>query len=134
MLSRRTSPSAASAPLPTRSSPRREQRCGTLQNWSSFGFATGASAPSLRGLNDAYTLTLFNGMRTAPYPLGDDGYRNFVDINTIPASIVDRIDVLQDGASATYGADAIAGVVNVIVKQESPASTSTPRAHFAARR
>ena len=87
-------------------------------SWSSFGFATGASAPSLRGLNDAYTLTLFNGMRTAPYPLGDDGYRNFVDINTIPISIVDRIDTLLDGASATYGSDAIAGVVNVIVKRQ----------------
>lgn len=87
-------------------------------SWSAFGFATGASSPSLRGLNDAYTLTLFNGMRTAPYPLADDGYRNFVDINTIPASIVDKVDVLQDGASATYGSDAIAGVVNVIVKRE----------------
>ncbi|HEX4692918.1 TonB-dependent receptor plug domain-containing protein [Sphingomonas sp.] len=87
-------------------------------SWSSFGFATGASAPSLRGLNDAYTLTLFNGMRTAFYPLGDDGYRNFVDINTIPISIVDRIDTLLDGASATYGSDAIAGVVNVIIKRQ----------------
>jgi len=87
-------------------------------SWSSFGFATGASAPSLRGLNDAYTLTLFNGLRTAPFPLGDDGYRNFVDINTIPSSIVDRIDTLLDGASATYGSDAIAGVVNVIVKRQ----------------
>ncbi|MDE2436339.1 MAG: TonB-dependent receptor [Sphingomonadales bacterium] len=87
-------------------------------SWSSFGFATGASAVSLRGLNDAYTLTLFNGMRTAPYPLADDGYRNFVDINTIPSSIVDSIDVLQDGASATYGSDAIAGVVNVMIKRQ----------------
>ncbi len=87
-------------------------------SWSSFGFATGASAPSLRGLNDAYTLVLFNGMRTAPFPLGDDGYRNFVDINTIPGSIVERVDTLLDGASATYGSDAIAGVVNVIVKRE----------------
>jgi iron complex outermembrane receptor protein len=87
-------------------------------SWSSFGFATGASSPSLRGLNNAYTLVLFNGMRTASYPLGDDGYRTFVDINTIPSSVVDRIDVLQDGASATYGSDAIAGVVNVIIKRE----------------
>lgn len=87
-------------------------------SWSSFGFATGASAPSLRGLNDAYTLTLFNGMRTAFYPLGDDGYRNFVDINTIPISVVDRIDTLLDGASATYGSDAIAGVINVITKRQ----------------
>jgi iron complex outermembrane receptor protein len=87
-------------------------------SWSAFGFATGASSPSLRGLNNAYTLTLFNGMRSAPYPLGDDGYRNFVDINSIPQSIIDRIDVLQDGASATYGSDAIAGVINVLVKRE----------------
>ncbi|MGZ3198958.1 MAG: TonB-dependent receptor plug domain-containing protein [Croceibacterium sp.] len=92
---------------------------GTAQpSWSTLGFATGASAPSLRGLNDAYTLTLFNGLRSALYPLGDDGYRNFVDINSIPESIVDRVTVLLDGASATYGSDAIAGVVNVIVKRE----------------
>ncbi|MEO5938749.1 MAG: TonB-dependent receptor [Sphingomonas sp.] len=87
-------------------------------SWSSFGFATGASSPSLRGLNNAYTLVLFNSMRTASYPLGDDGFRTFVDINTIPSSIVDRVDVLQDGASATYGSDAIAGVINVIIKRE----------------
>src|SRR5579872_4818275 len=87
-------------------------------SWTSFGFATGATAPSLRGLNDGYTVTLFDGLRSAVYPLADDGYRNFVDINTIPESIVDRIEVLQDGASANYGADAIAGVVNVIVKKE----------------
>src|SRR5438270_1632482 len=87
-------------------------------SWSSLGFATGASAPSLRGFNDAYTITLFDGLRSAYYPLADDGYRNFVDINTIPESIVDRIEVLQDGASASYGADAVAGVVNVIIKKE----------------
>ncbi len=86
-------------------------------SWTSFGFATGASAPSLRGFNDAYTVTLFDGLRSAVYPLADDGFRNFVDINTIPELIVDRVEVLQDGASANYGADAIAGVVNVIVKR-----------------
>jgi len=72
-------------------------------SWTSLGFATGASAPSLRGFNDGYTLTVFNGLRSAPYPLADDGYRNFVDINTIPESIVQSIDVLQDGSSAQYG-------------------------------
>ncbi|HEY7808721.1 MAG TPA: TonB-dependent receptor [Croceibacterium sp.] len=92
---------------------------GTAQpSWSTLGFATGASAPSLRGLNDAYTLTLFNGQRSALYPLADDGYRNFVDINSIPESIVQSVDVQLDGASATYGSDAIAGVVNVIIKRE----------------
>ena len=92
---------------------------GTLNsNWSQFGFPKGASAPSLRGLDDGRTLTLFDGLRSAVYPLADDGYRNFVDINTIPDSIVDHVDVLQDGASSTYGADAVAGVVNVIIKKE----------------
>ena len=86
--------------------------------WSSHAFAYGTSAPSLRGFNNGYTLTLFNGLRSAYYPMADDGSRNFVDINTIPDSIVERIDVLQDGASATYGADAVAGVINVIVKKE----------------
>ncbi len=88
-------------------------------NWTAMGgFATGASSISLRGFNDSYTLTLFNDLRTAYYPLADDGYRTIVDINTIPDAIVDRVDVLQDGASSTYGSDAVAGVVNIIVKKE----------------
>jgi len=87
-------------------------------SWSSFGFTTGASAPSLRGFNDAYTLVLFDSMRTAVYPLADDTQRNIVDMNSIPNAIVGRIDTLLDGASATYGSDAIAGVVNVITKKE----------------
>ncbi|MDB5712070.1 MAG: hypothetical protein JWL96_4140 [Sphingomonas bacterium] len=88
------------------------------KSWNSFNFATGATAVSLRGLTTGNTLTLFDGMRSAPYPLADDGHRNFVDLNTIPGGIIDRIEVLQDGASATYGADAVAGVVNVIVKKQ----------------
>ena len=87
-------------------------------SWSSFGFSTGASAVSLRGLTTSASLTVFDGLRMAPYPLGDDGRRNFVDLGTSPDSIVDRIEVLKDGASSTYGADAIAGVVNVITKKE----------------
>ncbi len=87
-------------------------------SWSSFGFTAGASAPSLRGFNDAYTLVVFDGMRSAVYPLADDAQRNITDINTIPAWSVARIDTLLDGASATYGSDAIAGVVNIITKSE----------------
>ncbi|MCX8475248.1 MAG: TonB-dependent receptor [Sphingomonas sp.] len=81
-------------------------------------FAAGASAVSLRGLSTNSTLVLFDGMRAAYYPLADDGSRNFVDLNTIPDDIIDRIEVLRDGASSTYGADAIAGVVNIITKKE----------------
>ena len=81
-------------------------------------FAAGASAVSLRGLSTNSTLVLFDGMRAAYYPLADDGSRNFVDLNTIPDDIVDRIEVLRDGASSSYGADAIAGVVNIITKRQ----------------
>ncbi|RKF19363.1 TonB-dependent receptor [Altericroceibacterium spongiae] len=92
---------------------------GTIPaSWSGNGFTTGATAPSLRGFNNAYTLTLFDGMRSAYYPLADDGQRNIVDINSMPGSITERVDTLLDGASATYGSDAIAGVVNVITKRE----------------
>ena len=73
---------------------------------------------SLRGLSTNSTLVLFDGLRAAYYPLADDGTRNFVDLNTIPDDIVDRVDVLRDGASSTYGADAIAGVVNIITKKQ----------------
>ncbi len=93
---------------------------GTLPtSFSANGaFAAGASAPSLRGLTTDSTLVLFDGLRAAYYPLADDGVRNFVDINTIPDAIVDRIEVLKDGASSTYGADAVAGVINVITKKQ----------------
>ncbi|HEX7063093.1 MAG TPA: TonB-dependent receptor plug domain-containing protein [Woeseiaceae bacterium] len=88
---------------------------GTINSsWSTFGFTSGASAVSLRGLTTSSSLTTFDGLRMAPYPLGDDGRRNFVDLGTIPDSIIERVEVLKDGASSTYGADAIAGVVNVI--------------------
>lgn len=81
-------------------------------------FAAGASAVSLRGLSTNSTLVLFDGQRAAYYPLADDGSRNFVDLNTIPDDIVERVEVLRDGASSTYGADAIAGVVNIITRRE----------------
>ncbi|HWU95622.1 MAG TPA: TonB-dependent receptor [Sphingomonas sp.] len=80
-------------------------------------FAGGASAISLRGLSTNSTLVLFDGLRAAYYPLADDATRNFVDLNTIPDDIIDRIEVLKDGASSSYGADAIAGVVNIITKR-----------------
>lgn len=80
-------------------------------------FAGGASAVSLRGLSSSSTLVLFDGLRAAYFPLADDATRNFVDLNTIPDDIVERVEVLRDGASSSYGADAIAGVVNIITKR-----------------
>lgn len=97
-----------------------QNNAGTItNNWNvGFNFATGATAPALRGLTVQSTLSVADGLRLAPYPLADDGQRNFVDLNTIPNSIVERVEILRDGASSTYGADAIAGVVNVITKKE----------------
>ncbi|MBB5704990.1 TonB-dependent receptor domain-containing protein [Sphingopyxis panaciterrulae] len=93
---------------------------GTItQGWNTgFNFASGANAPALRGLTVQATLSISDGLRMAPYPLADDGQRNFVDLNTIPNAVIDRIEVLRDGASSTYGADAIAGVINIITKKE----------------
>ena len=63
------------------------------------------------------TLTLIDGQRMVSYPLSDDGERSFVDVSAITINAVLGIDVVKDGASALYGADAIAGVVNVKLKK-----------------
>jgi iron complex outermembrane receptor protein len=87
---------------------------------SSFGngFAQGASGISLRGLGAASTLVLLNGRRVAPYGLADDAQKVFTDLNIIPTDAVERIEILKSGASAVYGSDAIAGVVNVILRKD----------------
>jgi iron complex outermembrane recepter protein len=91
---------------------------GTLSQAFSGAMAGGADGVALRGLSVDATLVLVDGHRMANYPLTDDGQRQFVDIDSLPMAIVDRVEVLKDGASATYGSDAIAGVVNVILKKE----------------
>jgi iron complex outermembrane receptor protein len=91
---------------------------GTLPTAFGIGFAAGASGVALRGLTVNSTLVLIDGRRAAPYALADDGQRSFVDLNTIPLDSVERIEILKDGASSIYGADAIAGVVNVILKKQ----------------
>jgi outer membrane receptor protein involved in Fe transport len=82
------------------------------------GFTAGASSVSLRGLGPETTLVLLNGRRLAPYPIGTGATTSFIDLNSIPLQAIERIEVLKDGASATYGADAVAGVVNVILKAD----------------
>ncbi|MFC5743162.1 TonB-dependent receptor plug domain-containing protein [Dyella tabacisoli] len=89
---------------------------GSIPNSFTAGFAAGAAGVALRGLTVNSTLVLIDGHRSATYAVSDDGIRNFVDLNTIPLAAIDRIEVLKDGASSLYGADAIAGVVNVILK------------------
>jgi len=91
---------------------------GSLSNAFPGAFAGSATGISLRGLNTSATLVLIDGHRMAPFPLSDDGQRSFVDISAIPFDAVERIEVLKDGASAVYGSDAIAGVVNIILKRQ----------------
>jgi iron complex outermembrane receptor protein len=90
---------------------------GTLSQGFSGAFAEGACGIALRGMTVGSTLVLLDGHRMAPYPLADDGQRSFVDICSLPLDVVDHVDVLKDGASALYGSDAIAGVVNVVLKK-----------------
>jgi iron complex outermembrane receptor protein len=81
------------------------------------GFSAGGSAVSLRGLGVSSTLVLVDGLRSTNFPINDDGHNAYVDLQSIPFSLIDRVEVLKDGASSTYGADAIGGVVNLILKK-----------------
>ena len=90
---------------------------GTLSQSFGGAFAAGGSGIALRGLTVGATLVLIDGHRVAPNALSDDGERAFVDVSQIPLEAIDRIEVLKDGASSIYGSDAIAGVVNVILKK-----------------
>ena len=80
--------------------------------------AEGGSAVNLYGLGANATLVLIDGRRQVTYPYAQFGTESFVDLNSIPQAAIDRIEVLKDGASAIYGSDAIAGVVNIILKDE----------------
>jgi iron complex outermembrane receptor protein len=81
------------------------------------GFTPAGTAISLRGLGAEATLVLINGRRVANYPVGNGGTSAFVDLNSIPLAAVDSIEILKDGASAIYGADAVAGVVNIKMRR-----------------
>ncbi|WP_300617208.1 TonB-dependent receptor [Dokdonella sp.] len=91
---------------------------GSVPKTFGTGFAPGSSGISLRGLGAGSTLVLLNGRRVAPYGMADDGQKVFVDTSILPMDAVDRIEILKDGASALYGSDAIAGVVNIILRSE----------------
>lgn len=90
---------------------------GTLGTGFAGAFANGASGISLRGLTVGATLVLVDGHRIAPYPLSDDAQRSFVDVSSIPFDAIETIEVFKGGASALYGSDAIAGVVNIKLKK-----------------
>ncbi|MBW8754690.1 MAG: TonB-dependent receptor plug domain-containing protein, partial [Sphingomonadales bacterium] len=90
---------------------------GSISTGFQNGFSGGGAAVSLRGLGVSSTLVLVDGLRSANFPLNDDGHNAYVDLNSIPFSLIERVEVLKDGASSIYGADAVGGVVNLILKK-----------------
>jgi iron complex outermembrane receptor protein len=76
--------------------------------------SSGLSGANLRGLGVSSTLVLLNGRRMAAFAFGGEG----TDLNSIPLSAIDRVEVLKDGASAVYGADAVGGVINFITRKD----------------
>ncbi|WP_313176169.1 TonB-dependent receptor domain-containing protein [Massilia sp.] len=90
---------------------------GTLRDdGSASSFARGASGASMRGLGKGATLVLINGRRVSNYAFADGGKDVFVNVDAIPADVIERVEVLKDGASAIYGSDAMSGVINIITR------------------
>ena len=86
------------------------------------GTGGGISTASLHNIGEQYTLVLLNGRRIAPSDSGST-----IDLSNIPLALVERVEVLTDGASALYGSDAIAGVVNFILKDSVEGTTVSAR-------
>lgn len=90
-----------------------------LQGWGAGGAdgRAGTAAPNLRGLGIGATLVLINGRRFVTNP-GGNAPQTFSDMGIVPIGAVRRVEILKGGASAVYGADAVAGVVNIITHQD----------------
>lgn len=82
------------------------------------GFSPNAQVVNLRNLGPGYTLTLINGRRPAQYPQPYNRDNNVVNVRAIPSSIIESIEILSGGASAIYGSDAVAGVVNIVLRKD----------------
>ncbi|WP_052507712.1 TonB-dependent receptor domain-containing protein [Sphingomonas hengshuiensis] len=89
------------------------QLSGGVRQGSQGSDAFGAQVLELRNFGQSRTLVLIDGTRGTPF-----GFRNSIDVNAIPASLIKRVDVLTGGAAAVYGADAVAGVVNFILNDD----------------
>ncbi len=98
---------------------------GSISPSFTNGFSASGTGISLRGLGPNNTLVLVNGRRMANFALADDGHASYVDLSQIPFDLVERIEILKDGASAIYGSDAVAGVVNIILRQQFTGLTVT---------
>lgn len=93
------------------------------QSGNAADFSPGAQQVDLRGLGPNHTLVMVNGRRIADYPMPFNGSSNFTDISNIPLGMIDRIEILSGSASAIYGSDALAGVVNFKLKEHADGTT-----------
>lgn len=93
------------------------------QSGNAADYSPGAQQVDLRGLGPNHTLVMVNGRRIADYPMPFNGDGNFTDISNIPLGMVDQIEVLSGSASAIYGSDALAGVVNFKLKERYDGNT-----------
>jgi iron complex outermembrane receptor protein len=101
---------------------------GSIQGGGfSGGFTQGAKTLSLFGLSESYTKFLIDGRPIADYPALYNGTDNFVSIEGIPTVLVDHIDILPGGQSSIYGSDAVAGVVNIVMKKTLDGPTADVR-------
>ena len=102
------------------------QNSGTVQgqqNTTSAQSTPGAQAVDLRGLGPNHTLVLINNRRVADFPLPLNGKSNFTDVGNIPLGMIERVEILTGSASAVYGSDAMAGVINFILKPSADGTT-----------
>ena len=81
-------------------------------------YLQGVSQFSLRGVGLSSTLTLLNGRRAGFSPVSNDVGQSFLDINTLPVIMIERVEILRDGASSTYGSQAVAGVANIVTRKD----------------
>lgn len=95
--------------------------------------ATGAASVDMRGLGSYATLVLVDGQRQAAYGLADDDLGTVTDLNAIPLAMVDHVDILRDGASAIYGSDAMAGVINIVLRKKADGVRATVTTGMSAR-
>ncbi|OBU87987.1 TonB-dependent receptor plug domain-containing protein [Chromobacterium subtsugae] len=98
-----------------------------LSGTNSASFAAGAATAGLRGMSSKYVLVLINGRRLPNYAMFISGTDSFVDLNTIPLAMIDSVEILRDGASAIYGSDAVAGVINFKTKRNFQGVKATTR-------
>jgi len=101
------------------------QLAGGVRQASQGSDAFGAQVLDLRNFGQSRSLVLIDGTRAVPF-----SFRNSVDINAIPASLIKRLDVLTGGAAAVYGADAVAGVVNFILNDDFEGVTASGTGRF----